>query len=136
MQPATVRKGEIGMVEAIVPAVRLTFDPVAGPFLQKLVAATAQGGTIFEYGALATEPTPFPLFEALAHGANVRGYVMLSLTQDPTAVEPAKKYVYDRLADGRFVPKIAKTFPFAQALEAYRYLESNQQIGKIVLTVP
>jgi NADPH:quinone reductase-like Zn-dependent oxidoreductase len=33
------------------------------------------------------------------------------------------------------MPKIAKTFPFAQAVEAYRCLESNQQVGKIVITV-
>jgi NADPH:quinone reductase-like Zn-dependent oxidoreductase len=50
--------------------------------------------------------------------------------------ESAKKYIYDRLADGRFTPKIAKTFPFTQTVEAYRYLESNQQVGKVVITVP
>jgi len=44
--------------------------------------------------------------------------------------------VNERLADGRFVPKIAKTFPFEQTVEAYRYLESNQQVGKVVITVP
>ena len=32
--------------------------------------------------------------------------------------------------------QIAKTFPFAQTVEAYRYLESNEQIGKVVITVP
>jgi Zinc-binding dehydrogenase len=37
---------------------------------------------------------------------------------------------------GRFAPKIAKKFPFAQTAEAYRYLESNQQVGNIVITVP
>jgi len=41
------------------------FDPVAGPFLEKLAAAAATGGIIFEYGALSMQPTPFPLFTAL-----------------------------------------------------------------------
>jgi NADPH:quinone reductase-like Zn-dependent oxidoreductase len=50
--------------------------------------------------------------------------------------ETARKYVYDRLEDGRFRPKIAKTFPFAQVVDAYRYLESNAQLGKVVITVP
>lgn len=31
--------------------------------------------------------------------------------------------------------KIAKTFRFDDVVEAYRYMESNEQIGKIVLTV-
>jgi len=37
--------------------------------------------------------------------------------------------------DGRLKPIIAKTFSLDQIVEAHRYLESNQQIGKIVVTV-
>lgn len=116
--------------------VRLTFDPVAGPELEKLAAAAARGGTIFEYGALSSEPTPFPLFQALSKGLSVRGYVLMEITLNSALLEKAKKYVYERLADGRFVPKIARTFSFDQTVEAYRYLESNQQVGKVVITVP
>jgi NADPH:quinone reductase-like Zn-dependent oxidoreductase len=36
---------------------------------------------------------------------------------------------------GHFRPRIAKTFRFEDAVNAYQYLESNQQIGKVVLTV-
>ena len=39
------------------------------------------------------------------------------------------------LADGTLKPIVAKTFPFEQIAEAHRYLESNQQIGKVVVTV-
>jgi NADPH:quinone reductase-like Zn-dependent oxidoreductase len=116
--------------------VRLTFDPVAGPFIEKLAAAAAQGGIIFEYGALASEPTPFPLFTALGNSLSIRGYTLLAITQNPELLTQAKKYVFDRLADGCFVPRIAKTFPFAQTIQAYQYLESNQQVGKVVITVP
>jgi len=49
--------------------------------------------------------------------------------------ETMKKYIYDHLADGFFKPEIAQTFPFAQTVEAYKYLESNAQIGKIVITL-
>jgi NADPH:quinone reductase-like Zn-dependent oxidoreductase len=115
---------------------RLTFDPVAGPFLEKLAESAAQGGTIFEYGSLSMQPTPFPLFVALGRGLTIRGYVLGEVTLNPAVLKTAKKYVYDRLADGRFVPKIAKTFGLAETVEAYRYLESNQQVGKVVITVP
>jgi hypothetical protein len=30
----------------------------------------------------------------------------------------------------------AKIFPFAQMVDAYKYLESNAQVGKVVITVP
>jgi NADPH:quinone reductase-like Zn-dependent oxidoreductase len=115
---------------------RLIFDPVAGPFVDKLAETAAYHGIIFQYGALSMQPTPFPLFIALGKGLTVRGYTLWELTRDPQVLDVAKKYIYDRLADGRFVPRIAKTFPFAQTVEAYKYLESNAQIGKIVITVP
>jgi len=116
--------------------VRLTFDPVAGPEVEKLAAAAAPGGIIFEYGLLSGQPTPFPLVDALSKGLSMRGYILMEITLDPGRLKKAKEYVYARLADGRFVPRIAKTFPFEQTVEAYRYLESNQQVGKVVITVP
>jgi NADPH:quinone reductase-like Zn-dependent oxidoreductase len=115
---------------------RLTFDPVGGPELEKLAAAAARGGVIIEYGALATEPTPYPLFQALSKGLTIRGYTLLEITLDAHKTEKAKAFIYERLADGRFAPRIARTFPFEQSVEAYRYLESNQQVGKVVITVP
>lgn len=114
---------------------RLIFDPVAGPFVEKLAQVVAWQGTIFEYGALSLAPTPFPFFHLLRKGAAMRGYTLHEVTADPNALAAVKKYVYARLADGRFRPKIAKTFPFAQSADAYRYLESNTQVGKIVITL-
>jgi NADPH:quinone reductase-like Zn-dependent oxidoreductase len=34
-----------------------------------------------------------------------------------------------------FKPRIDRVFPFSQIVEAHRYMESNQQIGKIAVTV-
>jgi NADPH:quinone reductase-like Zn-dependent oxidoreductase len=115
---------------------RVIFDPVAGPFLEKLAKAAAPGGIVFEYGALSMQPTPFPLFTALTQGLCIRGYTLMEITRNPDKLAAAKKYVYDRLADGRLHPKIAKIFPFAETVEAYKYLESNTQVGKVVITVP
>ena len=115
---------------------RLTFDPVAGPFVETLAAGAAQGGIIFEYGVLSMQPTPFPTLLALGNALSIRGYSLMEITLNPAVAESAKKYVFDRLADGRFVPKIARTFPLEQTVAAYRYLESNQQVGKVVITVP
>lgn len=115
---------------------RVVFDPIAGPFLEKLVETAQPGGIVFEYGVLSGQPTPFPLVAALNKGLFIRGYTLMEFTRNPEKLPAAKKYVYDRLADGRFRPKIAKTFPFAETVEAYKYLESNAQVGKVVITVP
>lgn len=116
--------------------VRITFDPIAGPFVEKLAAASARNGLLFIYGTLSGQATPFPLLQAFRTGVWMRAYTLMEITPVPELLADAKKYVYDRLADGRFVPKIAKEFPFSETIEAFRYLESNQQVGKVVITVP
>jgi len=114
---------------------RVVFDPVGGPTLAKLAQATAQLGILFLYGALSTEPTPLPLFDVLGKWLTIRGYVLMEITGDPKRLDRAKRFINDGLADGSFKPLIAKTFPLQEIVEAHRYLESNQQIGKIVVTV-
>jgi NADPH:quinone reductase-like Zn-dependent oxidoreductase len=113
---------------------RLIFDPIAGPGVEILASTAAFHGIFFIYGSLSQQPTPFPR-NAFPKGLSMRGYTLLELKRDPELLKTAKQYVSDRLNDGRFHPKIAKTFPLAQSVEAYQYLESNQQVGKVVITV-
>ena len=115
---------------------RIIFDPIAGKGVEALANATAPGGVVFEYGALAADPTtPFPLFAALSKGLSIRGYTLFELVANPAEFAKSKKYVFDHLASGAFKPKVDRTFPLAQVAESHRYMESNQQIGKIVVTV-
>ena len=111
----------------------IVFDPVAGPMLTTLAQATAMGGTIFVYGALAPAATPYPLMEALGRGLSIQGYTLFEITGDPERMGWAKQFVYDGLAAGDFKPIVAKTFALDEIVEAHRYMESNQQIGKIVV---
>lgn len=113
---------------------RLAFDPVCGKGVEALAAAMGEGGTIFLYGALAQEPTPFPLFPALAKNLVLRGYTLFSITTIPERLERAKRFVIDGLAAGSLKPVIARSFALRDIVEAHRYLESNQHIGKIVVT--
>jgi NADPH:quinone reductase-like Zn-dependent oxidoreductase len=114
---------------------RVIFDPVGGPTFAKLTQATAHQGILFLYGALSTDPTPLPLFDVLSKWVTIRGYVLMEITSDPARLEKAKTFVAEGLADGSLKPIVAKTFPLDEIVEAHRYLESNQQIGKVVVTV-
>ena len=115
---------------------RIVFDPVAGPLLEKLGQAAAPGGVIFEYGALSPEPTAFPLWPAIEKGLTVRGYTLFEIVTDPERLARGKQYVYDGLHSGALKPIIDSTFPLDAIVDAHRHLESNQQKGKIVVTVP
>jgi NADPH:quinone reductase-like Zn-dependent oxidoreductase len=116
--------------------VRVTLDPVGGPFLERLAAASTPGGIIVEYGRLSDQPTPFPVIPVIGKGLTLRGHTLGEILRDAQAAADAKQYVFDRVADGRFVPRVAKTFPLQQTVEAYRFLESMQQIGRVVVTIP
>ena len=114
---------------------RIIFDPIGGPLLKKLADVAASGGMIFEYGALSQAPTNFPLFPALAKGLTVRGYTLFEIVRDPEKLARGKQYIYDGLRSGALKPIIDRTFPLKAIADAHRYMESNQQKGKIVVTV-
>lgn len=113
----------------------LIFDPIGGPIVEQLASAAARGATLIEYGALSTEPTPFPLFLALGKGLIIRGYTLLEVTLVPDVLAAGKQFVLEGLANGRLKPVIDKTFPFEQIQAAHEYMASNQQMGKIVVTL-
>ncbi|MGH1347762.1 MAG: zinc-dependent alcohol dehydrogenase family protein [Nannocystales bacterium] len=115
---------------------QLVFDPIGGPGLEALANATASGGTIFEYGALSTEPTPYPLFAALGKGLSIRGYTLFEISGNPERLARGKSFVYEGLASGALSPQLAeRRFTLAEIAEAHRYMEANTHTGKIVVTV-
>ncbi len=114
----------------------IIFDPVVGPHFAELCEAAAQGANVFAYGALSPELAPFPLFVGLAKGLTFRTYALMTITSHPDRLAKATKWVLQGLSEGKLKPVIAKVFPFREIAEAHRFMESNEQIGKIVITVP
>ena len=60
----------------------------------------------------------------------------MEITGSPKRLDRAQTFIYHGIEAGQLRPIISKTFPFNQIVEAHRYLESNEQLGKIVVTVP
>ena len=115
--------------------VDIIFDPVVGPMLESLANVAAYGATIFVYGALSSSSANFPLYAALAKGLSIRGYTLFEIVRSPKLLAEAKQFVFDGLAKGDLIPFIDRTFPLDQIVAAHEYMESNKQIGKIVVTV-
>jgi NADPH:quinone reductase-like Zn-dependent oxidoreductase len=114
---------------------RIAFDAVCGPGIEAVAAAMQELGTIFLYGVLDKSPMPFPLFAALSKSLILRGYMLSAVTAHPEVLERGKNFVIDGLATGRFKPQIDRVFALEDIVEAHHYLESDQQVGKIVVTV-
>jgi NADPH:quinone reductase-like Zn-dependent oxidoreductase len=114
---------------------RIIFDPVGGPEVELLAQAAAERGIIILYGGLSGQPTPYPHWSAALKGLSLRGWVASEIWGRPERFAPYRDLILQGLAGGHLKPVVAKTFPLADIVEAYRYLESNQQLGKIVVTV-
>ena len=114
---------------------RIVFDPVGGPYVETLAQAMAAEGILFQYGGLSGQATPFPHWTAAFRGLSVRGWVASEIWGRPERYARAQALILRGLKEGRLKPVIARTFPLDQIVEAHRYLESNQQVGKVVVTV-
>lgn len=116
---------------------RMVFDPVGGPSILPLVPALACQGTLVLYGNLSGEAhqTPFPFGLAVGRGLSLRGYLVFEIIHDPARLARAEAFIREGLRSGVLKPKIDRTFSFEQIVEAHRYLEGNQQLGKVVVTV-
>lgn len=71
----------------------------------------------------------------LAKSLTLRGYLVHEITGNPARLEAAKAFILAGVENGLLRPVIARTFPFEEIVEAHRFLESNQQFGKIVVTI-
>ena len=123
--------------------VEVIYDAVAGQGFNVFGELLALRGKIVVYGILGGTRLDFPLLPLFAKGATVHLYRVFDFTgmeswglpQDTVAVERALAFLLPRLASGALKPVVARQFVFDDVAEAHRYMESNQQIGKIVVTV-
>jgi NADPH:quinone reductase-like Zn-dependent oxidoreductase len=115
---------------------RLVFDPVAGPSVQSLAEMVAPGGLMVLYGNLSGQATdtPFPFYATVGKGFAIRGYLVFELIRDKARLDEAIRFITRAVAEGLLNPLIATSFSLDEIVAAHRYLESNQQIGKILVT--
>jgi NADPH:quinone reductase-like Zn-dependent oxidoreductase len=112
----------------------IAFDPVAGPFLETLSGAAAVEATIVEYGALSMSATLFPLLTAIGKGLRVCGFhLVFNLFQHPDRTQRAMANLGAGFADGSYTPVIDRVLPLAEEADAYRHMEANKQVGKIIV---
>ena len=58
--------------------------------------------------------------------------VMLPL---PIENQEIVEYLRERIASGRFRPVVDRSYPLEQIVEAYRYVETGQKVGNVVIAV-
>ncbi|WP_305096112.1 zinc-dependent alcohol dehydrogenase family protein [Croceibacterium aestuarii] len=113
----------------------VAFDPVGGPYVDTLAQALRPRGILFIYGGLSESPTPYPHWPMAFKGCSMRGWVASEIWNHPHRFDKAKERIVAGLRGGQLKPVIAREFSGLESLvDANAYLESNQQIGKVVVT--
>lgn len=110
---------------------RVAFDPVAGPAIETLLDALAVDGVLVTYGALARQPTPLP-FSVLAKNLTISGYAM-DIGRNPERRARAVEFIGKGVESGALSTIIDSRFSLAEVAAAHTALESNAQVGKIIL---
>jgi NADPH:quinone reductase-like Zn-dependent oxidoreductase len=96
---------------------------------------TLAGRTLYIYGDLTEGDTPLPVLAMILKLPTVKGYSLRLITSDESRRNAAVQYILKGLETGALKPVIDRTFTFDEMVEAHRYMESNGQFGKIVVTV-
>lgn len=66
---------------------------------------------------------------------NIHGFAVDLVTGDPDRMRRARAFVEAGLRSGTLAPVVDRTFDLAEIVRAHRHLESNAQLGKVVVTV-
>ncbi len=113
--------------------VRLIFDPIGGSFLNNYTKVLATDAIIFLYGLLSGEVTEVPIVQMVRKNAIIYPYSMFNYVVKPDMLERGKSFILKGINEGVLHPVIDKIFSFKNTRQAYEYMESNKQKGKIVV---
>jgi NADPH:quinone reductase-like Zn-dependent oxidoreductase len=113
---------------------RIAFDAVAGQPLAELLEAMAPRGVVIVYGMLGGFSFELMLPTVMLGNLSLHGFSADRLMKDPADRARVIAYVSEGLASGTLQPVIDSTFDIADVAAAHHRLESNAQVGKIVVT--
>ena len=112
-------------------------DFVGADYLDHNVEALAVGGRLIVIGTLSGSVAPINLARLMAKRASVTGTSLRSrpLEEKLALTQAMGRHVWPFWADGRIRPVMDRVFPLAEASDAHRRMEANQNVGKIGLAI-
>jgi putative PIG3 family NAD(P)H quinone oxidoreductase len=127
-------------VEAVAEAtggrgVDAVLDVVGGDYLMRNVAAIRTGGTIVQVGVMGGGTTEINLGLLLPKRAHLVGTVLRPRPLEEKVAASARfaAEVVPAIESGSIRPVIDRRYPLAEIADAHRYLETNANVGKVVI---
>jgi putative PIG3 family NAD(P)H quinone oxidoreductase len=117
--------------------VDVVLDVIGGEYLPRNVAAVAMGGRIIQVGVMGRQKVELPLGMLLPKRASIIGTVLRArpLEEKAALTQRVAAELLPRFDDGSLSPVIDSRYRLDDVAEAHRYMESNANVGKILLTL-
>lgn len=112
-------------------------DFVGAPMLDKNLDILVEGGKLLILGLMGGTETTINLNKLLSKRLKIVTTSMrtLPLEEKAAAINVFKKKALPLLASGLIDPVVDRVFKLEELSEAHRYMESNQNFGKIVISI-
>jgi NADPH:quinone reductase len=114
--------------------VDVALESVAGPVLDRLVAALGVGGRLVAYGQASGASNVVPVDLLMSRSIGVIGFWLTPYLADRTATRTVIEQLLADIADGRLQVLEGAAFPIAAAADAHSLISAGGTTGKITLT--
>jgi NADPH:quinone reductase-like Zn-dependent oxidoreductase len=111
------------------------FDPLGGDSLATYVDHLAPEAVVFGYGTLTDRQPVVPVAAMCRARAVFHPYSMFNHVGDAAQRARGISVILDAIKRGELSPRVDRVFALDDIVSAYRYMESNEQCGKIVVSV-
>ncbi len=113
---------------------RVIFDPIYGPIVNDHIKVACREAIVFVYGVLDFTPLELHAGGMLRKQIRLQGYTIGPMLADTERRGRAVDAVTRHLERRDFAPIVDSYFPLDAIQDAHRRLESNRQVGKVVVT--
>ena len=117
--------------------VDVVLDVIGAPYWDRNIASMALKGRMVLVGTMGGGQIETNVGALMPKRLSVFGTVlrMRSLGEKIVLTEQFRRHVLPLIESGKVRPVIDRVFPLEQAADAHRYMETNANFGKIVLTM-
>lgn len=117
--------------------VDVVLDVIGGEYTIDNIRSLRVGGRIIQVGVMGQQKVELPLGMLLPKRASIIGTVLRArpLEEKAALTQRAAAELLPRFDDGSLRPVVDSRYPLDQAVEAHTYMETNANVGKILLTL-